>query len=882
MEIPAHGKLVFGRDDRADITVTDHLCSRRHFEVIVSGEAFTLKDLNSSNGTHVNDQRVAEPTPLRHGDCILAGETQATFLLDANQGARGLVGKTVGGYRILERIGRGGMGTVYKANQTSLNRTVALKILSPKIAEDPAFVARFHKEAQAAGRLNHPNIVQVYDVGSEGGLHFYSMEYIENGSVQDLATRDGALDPDLALAICIDAARGLEYAEKRGLVHRDIKPDNLMVNAEGVVKIADLGLARDAGHTARDSDHHAGEHHDDDEGIFGTPHFIAPEQALGKNVDTRSDIYALGATAYRLVTGGTPFRGDTVREIIRKQIDEAPTPVREKNKEVPAALATVIERMMRKDPDERPSSARELVAELERVEAGLEGSGNRRILIAAGVLVVAAVAAFAALSGGGGGDKGEPDGQPDPQPPITTPGPGPKPDNGDAALYVEALKALNNLRLDRVRLGGSRDEEALKDLAARYAEFTERYEGGPAWRDEITEARDTLAELQQRVTEATARRIKAETELREATAAAERAVAEVTQAVDLAIKEQRWSAAYNLVFTALRAPELRDFSDQRSAIDKHVGRITEALRASVLADQDRAKGLLEAQDYAAAITLLEERLTNLGGEVASDPRLDPMRDLADGLRQDLTGATTALEAQNVADRGHDQREGFAARQAAYSLLSRSFDPNGARALLQEGSTKLRTASWKQLLASDLWMIDQLTSLRRGFIQRMSDAPADKDTVRLISSTGNREVSWKLLKVGDESFTVQRGPYKRELKFSEFPPEDLNQRLFALRKGGEDDDLLGRAVIHLISGDAGAARECLSGVTDLSADLRDRMGREIEAAAAAARIRRLEAKAERDNMAYLQLMPLTDRFLEDFRDTIAFALNSDGSTAVFDR
>src|SRR5262249_25370051 len=146
-------------------------------------------------------------------------------------GARGLLGKTVAGYRILDRIGRGGMGTVYKANQVSLNRVVALKILSHKTAQDPAFVKRFHKEAQAAGRLNHPNIVQVYDVGSDGGLHFYSMEYIENGSVQDLATKEGKLGADLALSIILDAARGLEYAEKRGLVHRDIKPDNLMINA---------------------------------------------------------------------------------------------------------------------------------------------------------------------------------------------------------------------------------------------------------------------------------------------------------------------------------------------------------------------------------------------------------------------------------------------------------------------------------------------------------------------------------------------------------------------------------------------------------------------------------------------------------------------------
>ena len=253
VEIPPGSKVVVGRDGRADIEGSDHLCSRHHFEVEATADGFTLRALGSSNGTYVNDERSIGDAALRHGDCIQAGETQLTFLVDAGQGARGLVGKTVGGYRILERIGRGGMGTVYRANQTSLNRTGALKILSPKIAEDPAFVSKFQKEAQAAGRLNHTNIVQVYDVGSEGGLHFYSMEYIENGSVQDLATREGTIGADLALAIVIDAAKGLEYAEKKSLVHRDIKPDNLMVNAEGVVKIADLGLARDAAKTVRET-----------------------------------------------------------------------------------------------------------------------------------------------------------------------------------------------------------------------------------------------------------------------------------------------------------------------------------------------------------------------------------------------------------------------------------------------------------------------------------------------------------------------------------------------------------------------------------------------------------------------------------------------------
>jgi hypothetical protein len=465
-ELVSGGKITFGRDPKADLAVEDVLCSRRHFEVLEQGGKVILRDLGSSNGTFVNGARVDGEVALVNGDAIHAGESEFTWIDEPATQGRGLVGKTLGGYKIGERVGRGGMGTVYRATQVSLNRVIALKILTPKVSKDPAFVRRFQQEAQAAGRLNHPNIVQVYDVGSDKDLHFYSMEFIENGTVQDLATKQGALDPDLALAIVTDAARGLEYAEKKNIVHRDIKPDNLMINAEGVVKINDLGLAHDVA-----GDEAGGE-------IFGTPHFIAPEQARGEKVDSRSDLYSLGATFYRLLTGANPFQGENVQEILRKQIEEDPTPLREVKREIPAALEAIVLKLMKKAPEDRYQSATALLQDLERA-AGGGGSAKKRSLLWA--------AAVTLLLGGGAaywffGRPPEP--KPTP-PPVQVPEPPVVQDDPERAAREAALlretrlataKAdLSAIEVDDLKAtGAGRTEAALIALRDRYQEIEKR------------------------------------------------------------------------------------------------------------------------------------------------------------------------------------------------------------------------------------------------------------------------------------------------------------------------------------------------------------------------------------------------------------------------
>jgi serine/threonine protein kinase len=262
------------------------------------------------------------------------------------------------GYSIQETLGRGGMGAVFRARQDRLHRDVALKILSPRLAADTEFVRQFHREAQSAAALNHPNVVTVYDVGEAGGTHFLAMEYMDNESLEELLTKEGRLAWRSVADLLLGAARGLVYAESRGIVHRDIKPSNLMLNSAGQVKIADLGLAQRADDEAGDGR------------VFGTPHFMSPEQIRGETVDRRSDIYSLGATGYRLLSGYTPFEGVNSREILRAALTEEFEPLSAHVSGVPVELTSLIERMISRDPSSRPQSAESVADHLESALAG--------------------------------------------------------------------------------------------------------------------------------------------------------------------------------------------------------------------------------------------------------------------------------------------------------------------------------------------------------------------------------------------------------------------------------------------------------------------------------------------------------------------------------
>jgi hypothetical protein len=373
-ELPATGTLVLGSSqERAGFRIEGAGVDETHCAIgrTAAGD-WAVKDLGSKHGTLLNGQRVSAAR-LKLGDQLVLG-TRRLELKSARAEAQKQSVQAVGaarpadvpeklaGYRIERLIGKGAMGSVYLAVQESLRRPVALKVLAPKLAADRDFVQRFQAEARAAAALSHANVVTVYDVGEEQGAHYLSMEFMAGGSLEQKLASSGPLPWKSALGVLIDAASGLAYAESRGIVHRDIKPANLMYAGTGTVKIADLGLATTLEQEAIEVGAAGGRK------VYGTPHFIAPEQARGEAVDHRSDLYALGATLYRLLSGHTPFEGASTREILRALQSEEPEPIGARVPDLPGDLAAIVTRLLAKDPLERYPTAEALKRECERLK----------------------------------------------------------------------------------------------------------------------------------------------------------------------------------------------------------------------------------------------------------------------------------------------------------------------------------------------------------------------------------------------------------------------------------------------------------------------------------------------------------------------------------
>ena len=274
------------------------------------------------------------------------------------------------GYKLLKRLGRGSMGTVYKARQLNLDRLVAIKVLASFLSENTAFVKRFLKEARVIGKLNHPNIVQGFDAGDFEGTYYFAMEYCSGPTLLALLDRGGAIDQDRAIHIVLQVARALEHAFAQGLVHRDVKPDNIMIVQGGVAKLCDLGLAKDVSRRSGSTEKGA---------TMGTPNYISPEQARGDaHVDIRSDLYSLGATLYHMVTGVPPFDGPNPTVIMVKHLNEPPMPPRVRRPEIDSRLQPIIIKMLAKNPADRYQTPSELVDQLDdlRTRRQAEASGD--------------------------------------------------------------------------------------------------------------------------------------------------------------------------------------------------------------------------------------------------------------------------------------------------------------------------------------------------------------------------------------------------------------------------------------------------------------------------------------------------------------------------
>ena len=327
-------------------------------------------------------------------------------------------------YELKDPVGKGGMATVYCAYDTQLERTVALKILHEHFGEDEDYVDRFRREARAAAQLSHPGIVTVIDRGEEDGRQFIVFEFVEGETLKDLVERGGPLPIRGALEIALQVGRALAFAHQQGLIHRDIKPQNVLLNGEGRAKVTDFGIARSldaVGHTETGT-------------VLGTSHYIAPEQARGERVDAQTDVYSFGVVLYELLTGEVPYSGDNFLTVALRHVNEDVPGVLERRPDCPLRLAALVERCLAKDPAERPASMEAVVSELEATLADLdarpdgeatmivkspvvkqsrprrERSGRRSLtpllLTLLGVVLLAAVLGGLYLARGGGDEKG--------------------------------------------------------------------------------------------------------------------------------------------------------------------------------------------------------------------------------------------------------------------------------------------------------------------------------------------------------------------------------------------------------------------------------------------------------------------------------------------
>ena len=412
----------------AALLVQEGLLSYGVMEQVLAHRADALivcKRCQSETGAKSLDPREPFRCPSCGSDVELpesAGELSSVDTLAGGSGVGGpgpdVVGRVLGGCRIGRKIGEGGMGAVYEGTHQFLKRKVAVKILPSYHVKEEGFVQRFLRESRSAAQLNHPNVVQVMDAGQDGEIHYIVMEFVEGKSLYGILKDEGRLRPYKALHYAKQAAMGLAAAAKLGIVHRDIKPDNIRATPDGSAKMADFGLAKTV--EGADKITRTG-------AVVGTPLYMSPEQARAETVDHRSDIYSLGTTLYHLIAGHPPYRGHSAIDILRKHKEEAPKPLVSSIPSCPPEAEALILKMMAKKPEDRFQTYPELLDALdEAILACRSSSASRTVKIRGGPggglprwlipgIVVAIVAAallgfWALYLNGGEGDERAPSG----------------------------------------------------------------------------------------------------------------------------------------------------------------------------------------------------------------------------------------------------------------------------------------------------------------------------------------------------------------------------------------------------------------------------------------------------------------------------------------
>ena len=287
--------------------------------------------------------------------------------------SRDLTGAVLGDFAIERRLGRGGMGEVYLARQVSLNRYIALKVIRPDLLANPATLARFEKEAWTAAKLNDPNVVHIYAIGSIDKVRFIAMEYVQGTNLKDYLARKGTPELPLALSIMKQSANAVRAAGEMGLIHRDIKPENILLTKRGLVKVADFGLCRDLNEESAQGITQQGV-------TMGTPLYMSPEQALGDPLDHRSDLYSLGITYYQMLAGEPPFRADNPMALALKHVKAEPPDLASRRPDLPVDLCRLVMKLIAKAPADRYQSAAEMLKDLAKVRESLQVSAASPVI----------------------------------------------------------------------------------------------------------------------------------------------------------------------------------------------------------------------------------------------------------------------------------------------------------------------------------------------------------------------------------------------------------------------------------------------------------------------------------------------------------------------
>jgi serine/threonine protein kinase len=354
---PLGESTVLGRKKDCPVVVDDAKASRQHVRIHKDKGAYYVEDLQSANGTFLNEVRITK-SRLAYGDKVRVGRTVFAFLADEEQS---IEGQKLGPYMVVRKIGPRGIGIVYRARQEALDRDVAIKVLDRDYTSDEDFVARFINEARQAGKVYHPNVIQVYDVGSEAGMYYVAMEYVSGRPLRDSLTSGEPLPLADALRITRESASAMAAAHEKQIVHRELTPANIILTQENTAKVAELGITKESRIDRKD---------------LQTLYCLSPEEARGMTPDDRSDIYSLGVCFFHMLSGRPPFKSDNAASLIQMHAKENLPDLGRIRPDLPEAAISLAERMCAKLPKDRIQSMKEVEDELGRIESSIRSRAS--------------------------------------------------------------------------------------------------------------------------------------------------------------------------------------------------------------------------------------------------------------------------------------------------------------------------------------------------------------------------------------------------------------------------------------------------------------------------------------------------------------------------